>query len=278
MPNYVPYLILIILSTAVLVWMLARTKQYRTFVAYLSFAGMIYIFEIVIVVVLAAYEYKPRITPIRYLDNMIGASVSNTFTIPTIAALIAVFQLRFRWIAFFSLLFGGIEFCFLRLGIYEHHWWRIPYTIASLLFYFSLTRWWIRRFYAGSRPIRAVSFFVYTLALVYTFVFFPMLSGLRLFEPGIFKDIYRDDTFFTTLYGLMKTALITASIFWLRNWRWLIAAAAVIATSHYFLIRFGILKVFIPLWLYVAIYSVCCCIVIGLCYLARRSVERQTNH
>lgn len=273
MPSFVPYFILAVLSAAVLIWIFIRSKRFHTFVAYLTFMGMIYIFEVFIVVVFAAYEYKPQITPIRYMDNMIGASVSNTLAVPTIATLIAVFQLRFRWIALFALLFGGIESLFLHLGVYVHVWWRVPYTVATLIFYFSLTKWWMRKLLGGSRPIRLVSFFMYTLALVYTTIFVLMLSGVRMFLPGIFNDIHRDDTFFTNIYGLMKALLLTAAIFWLRNWRWLFAVAAIIMISHYILIRSDILIVYIPMWLYISIYSVCCCVVIWLCFLARRSVE-----
>ncbi|RIX51405.1 hypothetical protein D3P08_15915 [Paenibacillus nanensis] len=275
MPNYVPYIGLIIPSIILLIWLLIKTKQFHTFVIFSSFAGMIYVFEVIIVVVLGAYEYMPQVTPIKYLDSMIGASVSNTFTVPSIAALIAVFQLRFRWIAFFSLLLGGIEILFLHWGIYKHEWWRVSYSIAGFVFYFSLTKWWFRQFYEGSRPIQAVTFFLYTMSLIYTFVLVLMLSGIRLFKPGIFHDVYRDDTFFTTMYGLLKTTLITAAIFWLRDWRWLFAAAAVIVTSHYLLIRLHILNIFIPMWIYILIYSLCCSVVIWLCYLARRSVQRR---
>lgn len=273
MPNFVPYLTLIVLSLAVLIGMFIQTKRFRTFVVYITFAGMIYVFEIVIVVIFAAYEYKPQITSIRYLDNMIGASVSNTFTVPTVATLISMYQLRFRWIAFFAILFGGVEFLFMHLGVYAHHWWRIPYTVVSLFIYFSLTKWWIGKFLAGSRPIRAVSFFVYTMALVLTFMFAFILSGLRLFEAGIFKDTYRDDIFFSSFYGAGKSLMITAAIFWLRNWKWLIAAAAVIFFTQYALIRSGILQVFIPTPMYALLYFACCCLVIWLCYLARRSVK-----
>lgn len=273
MPNFIPYLALIVISVAILIGILVHTKRYHTFVAYISFIGMIYVFEVTILVVLNAYEYKPQITPIRYLDSMIGASVSNTFTVPTAALLISVFQLRFRWIVVFSLMYGVIEFLFVHWGVYEHHWWRIPYTIASLLFFFTLTKWWSRRFLGGSRPIRAVTFLVYTIALVYTSIFVLMLTGTRMFTPGIFEERYRDDTFFTNLYGLFEAVMITAAIFWLRNWRWLIAAGALIVVTHYLMIRSDILNLFIPLWLFIACYSVCCCFVIWLCYLARRSVN-----
>ncbi|WP_027085767.1 hypothetical protein [Cohnella panacarvi] len=272
MPNFVPYFSLIVLSLAVLIWIFMQTKQFHTFVIYIAFAGMIYVFEIVIVVVFAAYEYKPQITSIRYLDNMIGASVSNTITVPTIATLISVFQLRFRWILLFALMFGFIETLFVHLGVYVHHWWRSCFTVGSLLLYFSLTKWWFRQFRSGSRPIQAVSFFVYTMALVLTFMFVFLLLGIRLLEPGIFKDVYRDDTFSLSVYGAVKALMITAAIFWLKNWRWLIAAAAVIIATQSILIQSDILRIFIPMRLYALIYFACCCLVIGLCYLARRSV------
>lgn len=272
MPNFVPYVLLIVLSLAVLIWIFIQTKRFRTFVVYLTFAGMIYVFELVIVIILGAYEYKPEISSIRYADNMIGASVSNTLTVPTIATLISVYQLRFRWIVFFALFFGVIEFLFVHWGVYVHHWWRASYTVVSLLLYFSLTKWWIRPFFSGTRSIQAVSFFVYTMALVLTFMFAFSLLGIRLFEPGIFKDVYRDDVLFLSLYGDMKALLIAAAIFWLRDWRWLIAAGGIIAVSQYAMIRSDILRIFIPMPLYALYYFACCCLVIGLCYLARKSV------
>ena len=273
MPNYVPYLALMVMSVSVLIGIFIHTKQFRTFFIYVAFAGIIYIFEIIIVILFSAYEYEPQITTIRYLDNMIGASVSNTFTVPTVATMISVYQLRFRWIAVFALLFGGVELGFVHLGVYAHHWWRVPYTVVSLLFYFSLTKWWVRRFLAGSRPIRAVTYYIYTMALVLTFMFAFTLSGSRLFEPGIFKDTYRDDIIFSALYGSGKALMITTAVFWFRNWKWLIPAAAIIVVTQYMLVRFDILHVYIKMPLYALIYFACCCVVIVLCYLARRSVK-----
>ncbi|MBO9600167.1 MAG: hypothetical protein J7559_20395 [Cohnella sp.] len=273
MPNYVPYIALIVLSLAVLIGIFIRTRRFRTFVVYMTFAGMIYVFEIVVVVILDAYEYEPRFTSIKYVDNMIGAAVSNTFTIPSIAALISLYRLRFRWIALFAIGFGGVEALFMYLGVYVHHWWRVIYTIASLFFYFSLTKWWFGKFLAGSRPIRAVSSYVYTMALVLTFMLSLILFGLRRFELGLFSDNYRDDIFFSSLYGAAEALMIAAAIFWLRNWRWLIATAILVIVSQYAMIRSDVLRVFVPMPLYVLIYFACCCLVIWLCYLARRSVE-----
>ncbi|CAG7645955.1 hypothetical protein PAESOLCIP111_05060 [Paenibacillus solanacearum] len=275
MPNVIPYLLLILCIVPVLIWLLCHTRQFHTIALYFSFVGMIYIFEFFIIVILDAYEYAPGIFPNRYKDNMVGAVVSNFIAVPIIATLIGTLQLRSRWIVIFACLFGAIEWGFLRLGVYVHHWWTIGYTVVSLLFFFWLTRMWMRQVQAGNAVLRYVTYFTYVFCLTDTLVFAFILFGLRQFASGLYDHNDRDDVFVTVLYAFAKAAVIVNATYWTRKARWISIglAMALILASQIFLIRFGILHVYISYGLYYSIYVPCCAMVFWLSFRALHALR-----
>lgn len=278
MPNYIPYLTLIFIAAAILITAIVRTKRFRTFVLFLSFAGMIYIFEYFIVVILDAYEYFPHILSNRYHDSMLGAVTSNLM-VPSVAILFGVFQLRAHWMVMFALLFGCIEQIFLHLGVYKHYWWKTTYTVVALLFFFWFVRLFARKINEGQRVFRYIAYLMYTFALADSLVFILILLGYRLFHAGLFSNIYRDDIFVTVIFAFAKALVMVNALYWTKQVRWslLLLAMSVILALNYALIRLDILQIYISYWIYYVVYLFCCFVVVGLSIAGLHSLRNAEN-
>ncbi|PYI57435.1 hypothetical protein [Paenibacillus flagellatus] len=273
MPSFVPYAVLILVMLTSLITILAHFRDYRLFLIFLAYSGMIYVFEYAIVVLMNGYSYYPNLLPIRYLDNLLGSIFSNLLAVPVIALFIAVYRLGNRWILLFALLLSGVEWLFERMGVYETYWWKVPYTTAALLFFFWLARCWIVWLQRGNRAIRYVTLVMYSSSLIDTLVFVLIAGGVRLFRVGVFDDPYRDDVFVSALFGFFKALLLAGAVYWTDGIRWIAAALAAIFAIQIVLIRCDILHVFVPYWLYFLMYAPCCFFVAWLIAIGKRSLN-----
>lgn len=240
----------------------------------ITYAGMIYVFEFVVLIAFDAYEYKPHVLPIPYYDNALGAVVSNMFVVPVAATLIAVFRLRPRGVLLFAFGIGGIEWLFIRLNVYETHWWRIWYTIPALIMFFSFAKLWLRKLRAGRSGYVFISLWMAAWSLVGTLIYALALSGVRTFHLGIFDNVYRDDLFAAAIYGVIKALILSGVVVRYRGLWPKFGGLAIIFVLNIALIRLNILKLHVALWQYWLIYMPCCLLVLWLVWLSHRSMMR----
>lgn len=273
MPNAVPYLILIFLSVCTLIYVLFRTKQFVTFVWFLSFAGMIYIFEFVILVLFNSYAYYPKVFKDAYLDCLFGALISNFFAVPVVAITIVTFRLRFRWIIAFALFFTAIEWLFLHLGIYKHHWWRLPYTTFNLIFLFWLARYWANRTVLGSRLLIYLSLLMFTLSMCDTLSFLLVLVGFNNFHIGYFSNPTRDDILVRFMFILVTSLILATTIYLTTTIRWIVTALLATIGIQIILYAMGIIRIYISLWLFYLIFIVCHLLVVWLLIKSKHALR-----
>lgn len=145
MPNFVPYLILVLISLTLIYWMIFLRKEYKLIFIILTYSGMVYVFEYVVLVLWNSYEFFPTVLSIRYHDNVLGSIISNFIFLPVIALIISVFKMRLIWIIIFSLLITAIEYWFVQLNVYKNYSWEHHYTLISLILYFVLTKLWYQK-------------------------------------------------------------------------------------------------------------------------------------
>ena len=274
MINIVSFVVLALIALATLIVFIVRTKSYLIVFLFLTYVGMIYVFEYVILVMFNSYTYYPRILPDPYMDSMMGAFISNFLTVPTVGLAMVIYRLRFRWTIVFTCLMAVIEWLFMRLGIYEHHWWRLSYSFVAFIFFFWLVGFWARRVEKGNRLFQYISLLMFSLSVLNTLAFIRMLVNIGIFEPGFFENPTRDDVAFTVPYVFLKGILLTNAIYWTRKLRWTLAAVAVLLGLHYVLVRTAILKLFISPWTYWPIYTISLLVGAGLILLAMRLLRR----
>jgi len=274
MPNFIPYLLLTAVCAVALISLLIRKRDVWPLIVLLSFSGTIYVFEFFIMVLFDSYRYHPNIVKIPYYDNVVGALVSNFFAVPVAAVFVVVYRLRAPWILSLALAFGAIEWLFLRIGAFEHQWWRTPYTILALLIFFPVARLWLAELRRGRSPFTFVALQMLAWSIAGTTMFGFALSGVRLFQSGVFDDPYRDDIFLSSIYGSYLATILAAAMYRSRSaWRGA-AAFLLILTTNFALIRFGYLRIMLPMWQYWLLYSLCLLTILLLVAAAGRKLER----
>jgi hypothetical protein len=149
-----------LLSTAIIV-----KKDWKLLVLHINIAALILPFEIVILVVFKAYRYLPGIMHDPILDNILGAYVSNFIIVPATAVTINAFSLSWSHSLGLAAIFSVIDWYFVKIGIYQHFWWKSVYTGIGLIILYAISK----RLWAGLQEKSPSQLFrLITIYLTYT--------------------------------------------------------------------------------------------------------------
>ncbi|MBB6637041.1 hypothetical protein [Cohnella thailandensis] len=209
------YLGLGIASLLLLAYVCFRTRSARCLLLFAAMVGFGYLIETVIYIFLDSYRYYPKlIKNDPYYDSNMGAVASNMLTLPAVATFIAYFGLGWRWITGLTVLMVLIEWLFLKLGIYEHHWWKLIYTAAGFPVYFWVGKVLYRQM---SRRLRGTLHWLILYLIVSplsgTLHILPiMLFECRIYQVDWFADPSRDTTAFAAVYYLSISVLHVVAI------------------------------------------------------------------
>ncbi|MGP4040762.1 hypothetical protein ACTWP4_12835 [Gracilibacillus sp. D59] len=254
MPNYVPYLILTIVSITILTIIMVHKRQFGLTVLFLCFSGIVYIAELFVMIIGNSYFYSPEVLSVQYYDNVLGAIVSNLFVIPTLGVVAAVYQLRLRWFILFAVTLVGVEWLFEWLDIYHANWWRKEYTFIGTLFFFSLAKFWMRALQLGTKWSRFLSLWMQGWCGAATIMYIMSVASIRLYQFGFFENVYRDGIFISAIMGLIKGLLFAVAVILFRKLRWRLLAPILVYGIDLPLYYFGVLVVEIPFWIYTMVY------------------------
>ncbi|MFD2655859.1 hypothetical protein [Gracilibacillus thailandensis] len=256
MPNYVPYMILTIISILILVLIIVHKRQFGVTVLFLCFSGMVYIAELFVMIIGNSYNYFPEVLSVPYYDNVLGAIVSNLFVIPILGVVAAMYKLRFRYLVLFAVMLVVIEWLFEWLDIYQTNWWRKEYTFICTLFFFSLSKFWIRALQLGTKWSRFLSLWMQGWSGVGTVMFIMSVATIRYYEFGFFENVYRDDILVSAIMGILKSLIFVIAIILFQKFRWRLLAPILVFGIDLPLYYVGILVIEIPFWIYTIIYLV----------------------
>lgn len=252
------YWALAFFSLILLIFICLKRGVRNTLLLFLAIVECTYLIEAVIYIFLGCYQYYPMIIKNNsYYDSHMGAIMSNLFTIPVLAALIAVFRLKFSWILLIIALLAGIEWLFLKLGIYTQYWWRTYYTTLGLLIYFPFSKIVYKQILKPLKNFKHSLFlFLCISPILGTMHFLPfMLFSSRSYIIGWFKDPSYDTSAFAVIYYILNAILqvILVKIHWNNSLTKYILMLTILFTETYILKRLGILQSFVwwDQWLYI---------------------------
>ncbi|MEH7482232.1 hypothetical protein V7157_14355 [Neobacillus drentensis] len=246
MHNSYWYYALLVLSTSLFCFILFKKRNSQTLFLLLTMIGMGFIIETIIFNFLGCYKYNPNfIQHNTFYDNNLGAFVSNAFSLPIVATLIATFHLGWIWMVLFSGLFVGIEWLFLMLHIYSHNWWRLAYTGLGLPFYFATAKIyykWILRPSKGFKHNWMLYLIIGSIscsAHILPIIFFSN----RIYTPGWFEDSGRDSIALAAIFYLCDSLFycLMSKLNWKMKWSKYILAGLLMYAVNQVLIEFGIL-------------------------------------
>ncbi|MFS0863925.1 hypothetical protein [Fredinandcohnia sp. 179-A 10B2 NHS] len=137
--NSIPFIILGIIHLFLLYRLIKAKKDKYKWMLLLTNIGLAYLFEYFVLNLWKAYRYIPKVMNHRYLDNILGAIMSQALFVPISATFLAVFKKGWKWKFGFTLGYFCIENLFLRLKVYKVNWWRPTYSFIFLNIYFVLS-------------------------------------------------------------------------------------------------------------------------------------------
>lgn len=193
----------------------------KALLVYLSFSGLAYILEYVIKVIFYSYNYYPHVFENRWYDSLFGAVISQGIIVPSIAMCIVAFRLNTLWVVGFCFLIMGVEELFLRLKIYEHHWWETIYTGILTFIGFNMAKWWERLLVNRKPWMDMVN--IYLILILFSNTVVYLLTSLfkgPLFHMGVFQDRLRDSTFIEALLIFIYSIVVSFMIQQKWKWRW----------------------------------------------------------
>jgi hypothetical protein len=123
---------------------------------------------------------------------------------------IAALRLNIFWMIGFAAFLMGIEELFIRLGLYEHHWWKTPYTGIFLMIGFGIAKWWARMLPLQKRWIKWFNLYFANNLVNHSVTFFlGAFFDSHEFNPGWFSDISRDSLSFEALWWFIHSVPVT---------------------------------------------------------------------
>lgn len=105
------------------------TAKLSTYLVFLLFATCItWIGEFIVLGLFNSYAYKTGIYTSPWAQNVLGHLILNSTFYPGTAILVAAYSLGYGWISLITSIYLLLEYLFLKLGVYEHHWWKYYMT------------------------------------------------------------------------------------------------------------------------------------------------------
>jgi hypothetical protein len=244
MPGYVYYIIVSIFGLALAILIISKSKDYLKLTIFFFFSAVVADFgEVLVMIVLKSYSYKPGLFANAYRENIFGHILPNSTLWPATAVLVAAYSLRKGWLIVISLIYMALDILFLHLGIYEHHWWRTWMTGVAIFLYCILAQFWYKKLDDPRYAILKFISFSFTL-LVFTFLpLIPLLlTNRQFYSIGICKDNYRDSIIFSFTYHLIITPICTLLMLKFDKWYLILTQFLIFITCECIFKAIGILR------------------------------------
>jgi hypothetical protein len=195
--NTIWFILLFITSIITNILILHKTNNNKFTIAFLfSIIGLSFIFEAVLVLGLNAYSYYPKIFEDSYLDIIFGNYFSQ-ISVSSTSLLLIVYNLSYIWYCIFGLVYFLIDISFVKLGIYEHFWFKSIYTFFGFIIFSGLVKkWYSIAKNPTSRFIKYISLYL-SVASFSTFTIFlgQRLLGIQLLHSNLFfTDMNKNNT------------------------------------------------------------------------------------
>lgn len=212
----------------------------------LSAAGAAWTAEFTILGLFNSYSYRVGVFDDIWAQNLLGHLILNTSVYPAIAIVMVAFSFKYRWIAFSATVLTLIEYLFVKLRIYEQHWWRYYMTFAAVIIFLLVIRKWFEALKQKPYGIaRSVTF--YFAALVITHIPAPvlLLLGKQYYQMNwannLFDNFYLVSLIIIYVYHLIESFLLVVCTCILKKWYWRVLPFIISIGVQTLLVRMNVL-------------------------------------
>ncbi|NPV93215.1 MAG: hypothetical protein HPY50_20835 [Firmicutes bacterium] len=216
------YCALAVLGAGMTVFILYKKKNFYEFISFFLFAMMVaFIGEMIVLLFLNGYAYKPGVFTDYYAEDIFGHVVPNATLWPATALLVIAYSLRYRWILLITVVFTLLDILFINLGIYQYNWWKTWMTSAAILFYCVLMKiWFVQLKNKRSGILRYITFWLILLVILKLPISLLLFLGMQHTIIGWFENIYRDSGVFSVFYNAALSFFGVFFICVLKKWYW----------------------------------------------------------
>lgn len=194
------------------------TETSTWLIFYLLATAITWLGEFIVLGLFDSYAYKPGLFQNPWAENLTGHLILNSTLWPGTALLVAGYRLKFRGILVITAGFLVLEVLFLRMDLYEHHWWRYFMTALAICFYLVLLKLWFllmnRKRYG---TVRFISLYLASFVILHLPTPLLLLYGKQYYAFGLPCDTVRASVIFILLYQLLETLII---LFFLSRKTW----------------------------------------------------------
>lgn len=258
--NTIWYLLLL-LSSVVAIAVTFKKSHNRRFSSAFSLAvlGFTYCIEVSLLLVLNAYTYYPMLTPNDAFQDAVIGNFFSQISVTATAVLFSVLDLRSVFIFIFAGIYFLIDVLFVRLGIYEHHWYRSVYTLIGFIPYCYIVKKWYLLLLRAPQDTKLVKglrghklkkwlhnatlFFAVFAAAGNSLITSQKLLELQIFKGGFFADMSKDHTTTSLIYGPILNVLFILLLRWKRPGTYKVGVLLILFACQWVLYSLGILTV-----------------------------------
>ncbi|TWD99367.1 hypothetical protein FB550_1072 [Neobacillus bataviensis] len=244
MPNIYWYYGLIVIGAVITVYTVYKKRSIADLFSYFLFVtAWSWIGEAVILFLLNGYAYKPGLYSDPFAENILGHIIANSALWSSTAICVMYFQLSYRWIGLISIVFMLIEVVFLKVGVYNHHWWHTYMTgIVTFIFMAAMKKWYSIVNRKRHKSPRIIIFWTIAWIILQTPTSILMLLGKQFFHVNWVENIYRDSTLFSGfLYHVLMAVIVIFFIYIPKKGYWRVVPFFVLLLGDVFLMNMKIL-------------------------------------
>jgi hypothetical protein len=193
-----------------MIFTLIKSKN-RKFTIAFTFAtlGLVYHIESILVVSFNSYSYYPKLIDDLFQDTVLG-NIFSQVSISSTSALTIVYGLSFRWYVIFAFIYFLIEELFVKLGIYQHFWYKSIFTLIGFVPLFWFVKYWYNKLIESSKYyIHYITLYCSTTAVMGNIIVLPMkLLRIQVFTVNFYDDFSKNHTATFAIYGFFLTNIL----------------------------------------------------------------------
>jgi len=241
--NTIWYVLLGVTSVISIVFILYKSNN-RKFIIGFSFSvlGALLFVEACILAIFNAYNYFPKISNVPFVDSIIGNYFSQ-FSIAITTVLIIVYNLSFKWNFILAATYYFIEELFLKLGIYQHLWYKSWYTFIGIFLLFWLVKKWYNYMFNSSKHfIYHVSVYAGASALFSISTMFYLLAfSLQVININFNMEFFKEQDLLLIAYRSILIIIMIILYGMKLNWKWNGMVFVFLFIIQYILSKIGIM-------------------------------------
>ncbi|WLR55206.1 hypothetical protein LC048_23475 [Mesobacillus subterraneus] len=205
--NSVPFLLLAVVHVLLFFIFAKPSRQKNIWSLLLSNIGMAYLFEYPVLNLFKGYSYKPYILKKQAHDQILGAVFSQALYVPITATLLTLYQKNRYWKLGSTLIYYGIERCFLHLKIYKAFWWKPYYTVFLMNIYFYVSDWFYKALNAKKEWALVIAHYLSTEVIGVTLLFISAVNRKVRFGRGVHHS-WREHFIIAPIYSLIRSIFL----------------------------------------------------------------------